>query len=690
MSTLIEKIQPQIESKDFDTIEATWMSEIENDPSRLDDFLEIAKRLRKAEERTRADTLLEMLSEALRENGQWAARLVVLRELARLSRKPVNHRNTIRETLDKAFGERPLYERVLKAVKFGQSDDVVSEAEKVETWMAFDQGAYFFMAGRGPGMVVELNPELGICRLDFEREKRVSVPLGAAQKFLSPLPEGHFLRRRFEDPEGFRAQVLGEPAQSLEELLRSFGRAMTASEVKESFIGVLPDSRWSTWWTAARKSPKVVAHGAGAKASYTWTSTTAAADESIQKRFDRASLRDKLDLARKHSARSQELADRFAATLATEAEKVVSTSPALAWEVFATLEKLAGTWTTSVDPDDLLTRDGMTSRIVSEIPDRQLREKAIGRVREVHSEWPKVLSELFMIEQEPRVIGYIDGLLEEGGQSEIRERLLEETLRYPRRHPQAFFWYLTRLESLNETPDRRAWEILQNMLDAISFDEYSAFRARIREFFDKGALAVRIINTALTEEQARKLFETVDRYPGLEDYRREIVKNTTLMRYPALREPQVEPLFATAEKLKEKREEFDRLKSVEIPANLKAIQEAREMGDLRENFEYKAARQRQEYLAARTTELQGELGRVRVIDPAEVDASEIRVGTSASLSNGDMQRTVTILGPWESNPELGVYSNQSEVARALMGHKVGDIVSFMGNDYRVDQINRWQ
>lgn len=688
LGTLSDTIQPKIDTRDFDGVESIWMSELERDASRIDDYLEVAKRLRKAEERTRADTLLDMLAESLREQGLWRERLVVLREMARLSRKPVNSRPAIREALDNLFADRPMYERILKAAKFGQSDDVVAESEKVESWMNFDAGEYFFMAGRGPGVIVELNPELGVCRLDFEREKRVSVPLGAAQKFLAPLPPGHFLRGRFEDPDAFRTSVTSDPAASLESLLRSFGRAMTAGEVKEALIGTLPESRWSTWWTAARKSPRIVAHGTGAKATYTWTATTAAADASIQKKFDRASLRDKLDLARKHSARSPELADRFAATLAREAEKVVASNPALAWEVFATLERLPGEWSTNIDSDQLIITGAASSRIIGEIPDRQLREKAIALVREKHPDRAKVLSELFMIEQDPRVISIIHDALVESGENEIRERLIEETLRYPRRHPHAFFWYLSRLESAGETPDRRSWEILQNMLEAISLDEFTSFRARLREFFDKGALAVRIINQDLTEEQTRKLYETIERYAGLEDYRREIVRNTALMRFPSLREPQVEPLFATAEKLREKREEFERLKTVEIPANLKAIQEAREMGDLRENFEYKAARQRQEYLAARTTELQNELARVRVIDFSEVDTSEIRVGTSASLSNGDVHRKVTILGPWESSPETGVYSNQSEVAKALMGHKVGEIVSFMGNDYRVDEIGK--
>lgn len=688
MSKFVEQIQSAIETKNFDQVESAWMAAMETDPLRVDEFLEAAKQLRKAEERTRADALLELLGDALKERGAWSERLAVLRELARLSRKPANLRPAFQESLEKAYGDHGMFARVMKATKFGATDDVAAESEKVESWMSFAEGEYFFMQGRGPGVVIEMNPELGVCRLDFEKEKRVSIPIGAAQKFLSPLPEGHFLRGRFTDPEGFREQVTKKPAESLEQLLRSFGRAMSASEVKESLMGVFPESRWSTWWTAARKSTRVVAHGSGAKATYTWTASSAAADESIRKRFSRASLRDKLDLAKKHSSRGDELADEFASTLAKEAEKIARTSPGTAFEIFSTLERLPGKWSSDIDPSDLL-MGSAASRVIAEISDRSNREAAIQAVRANHPDWPKVFSELFFMESDPRVIGMLDEMLIEAGETELRDRLTDETLRYPRRHPNAFFWYLTRLQAQEEIPERRAYEILINALDAVSMEEFSQLRPRMKEFFDKGGLGVRIIANLLNEEQAAKLVENVDRHTALEEYRREILRNTALMRFPSLREPQVEPLFAVQASLKAKRAEFDRLKGVEIPANLKAIQEAREMGDLRENFEYKSARQRQEYLTARISELQSELQRVRVIEPAEVDTSEIRVGTVIALSNGDMKRRVTILGPWESDPEQGVYSNQSEVAKALLGHRVGDIVSFMGNDYNVDAIERW-
>ena len=80
---------------------------------------------------------------------------------------------------------------------------------------------------------------------------------------------------------------------------------------------------------------------------------------------------------------------------------------------------------------------------------------------------------------------------------------------------------------------------------------------------------------------------------------------------------------------------------------------------------------------------------MRVLEPGQIDTGSVRVGTKLSLSNGDARREVSILGPWESDPEHGVYSNESDVAKKLMGHAAGDVVSFMGNDYVIESIRRW-
>jgi transcription elongation GreA/GreB family factor len=681
--------QQLINQKKFEDLEGLWMSQLDADPSDVEAFLTAAKALRKAEQRTQSDTLLGLLADTLKERQLWPQRLQVLKELGRLSKHPAQLRQPIEESLRKGLGTHKGFARAFEFSKFNDpASNPIERAEKIEAWLTYDEGETFFMAGRGAGMVTELNPELGIARLDFEKEKRVSVPLGAAAKFLTPLPEGHVLREKFKDQAALKAQAAKSPSEMFARILQSFGRPMTMGEVRDAMIGVVPEEKWSSWWTAARKNQQIVVSGTGAKATYAWAGSTGEAEKSIRRDFERADLKTKLDLARKHSARGKELADFFSSQLASEAAKVARTDQATAWQILATLESLPGSYTSAVDTASLL-GGALASRTVAAISDKQLRERALTSVRAVHPEWQKVYSEAFFLDDEPRILTAIIEQLESAGATDIRDRLIDETLRYPRRHPRAFYWYVKRLNDEEALSDRANYALLFQILDALTHDEFAPVRARLKDLFDRGGLATRIVMGVDNEEQARKLLETLDRYGAVEEYRREVVKQALLTKYATLREPQQEPVYATAEMLESKRGELQHLRNVEIPANSKALQAAREMGDLRENFEYKAARQRAEYLSARVGELAAEISRVRVLDPNQIDTTAVRVGTKALLSNGDVRREVTILGPWESAPEHGIYSNESDVAKKLIGHATGEIVSFMGNDYMIESIRKW-
>ncbi|HVT44025.1 MAG TPA: GreA/GreB family elongation factor [Thermoanaerobaculia bacterium] len=690
---LLEEAGPLIDERRFDQIEALWMSKLEAGLSPDVDiaaFLELARLLRRSDERTRADALLGLLADSLQEADAWPQRLKLLKELARLAKNPANLRKEIEEAVGKAWGSRPSFRRVAAQVGLGQpAGNPLEKAEKIESWLLFDQGEIFFMPGRGAGVVVELNPDLGICRLDFEKEKRVSIPLGAAPKFLTPLPPGHLLRDKIENPEALQKRAVSDPAGTFAQLLQSFGRAMTVSEVKDAVLGIVPETRWSSWWTAARKNPQIVTFGSGAKATYGWNDSSEQAELSIRRDFAQASPRAMIEIARKHGSRSPQLTRHFAASLSKEAERLARSEPSLAWEIIALIERLPVEVPPPFDPASLIAGSG-AARIVAGISDRALRERALDVIQNSQAEWTKIFGELFFMEEDPRILSQIVSRLESGGAAEIRDRLIDETLRYPRRHPRAFYWYCKMISEAEPLPERASYALLWQMVEATGSDEFGALKPRFRELFDRGGLGIRIIMNSDNEEQARKLVETIERYGSIEEYRRETMKAAAHMKYPQLREPQAEPVYATAEAFAAKREELEHLRKVEIPANSKALQTAREMGDLRENFEYKAARQRAEYLSARVGELQSELSRVRLLDPNEIDTSVIRIGTRASLRNGDIQRDVTILGPWESDPEHGVYSNQSEVARALLGRSAGEIVSFMGNDYQIESISRWK
>ena len=165
-----EDAKKKIQDKEWDDVEDLWMAAMEDDPTNVEMFKTIARDLRKFDERARADALLELLGDLLRENKAWAERVAILREIGRLSKKPGNLREALEEALHHTYADRPSYRKVLAAVGFSDpGSNPVEKAEKVQIWLRYDEGEYFFMGGRGPGVVTELNPDLGVCRLDFER-----------------------------------------------------------------------------------------------------------------------------------------------------------------------------------------------------------------------------------------------------------------------------------------------------------------------------------------------------------------------------------------------------------------------------------------------------------------------------------------------------------------------------------------
>jgi transcription elongation factor GreA len=127
---------------------------------------------------------------------------------------------------------------------------------------------------------------------------------------------------------------------------------------------------------------------------------------------------------------------------------------------------------------------------------------------------------------------------------------------------------------------------------------------------------------------------------------------------------------------------------VEVPKNSKEIAAAREYGDLKENAEYKAAKERQEILNTTARKWEEELQSVQVIKPEDVKADRISFGTVATLKNlGSGESEIfNIMGPWESNPDKGVLSHLSPFASKLLGKKVGEKLAFTINqrDYEYE------
>jgi transcription elongation factor GreA len=129
------------------------------------------------------------------------------------------------------------------------------------------------------------------------------------------------------------------------------------------------------------------------------------------------------------------------------------------------------------------------------------------------------------------------------------------------------------------------------------------------------------------------------------------------------------------------REELQRLKD-DRPRISRAIGEAREHGDLKENAEYHAAKEEQGIAEARIKDIESALSRAEVIDPKTLSGPKIRFGATVTLSNVDTEEQVTyqILGPYESDLSKGSMSVTAPLARAMLSKEVGEEVSIQKPD----------
>ena len=122
-------------------------------------------------------------------------------------------------------------------------------------------------------------------------------------------------------------------------------------------------------------------------------------------------------------------------------------------------------------------------------------------------------------------------------------------------------------------------------------------------------------------------------------------------------------------------EELKHLKTVERPAIIKAIAEAREHGDLSENAEYHSAKEKQSFIEGRVKELEGAISLADVIDPAKLSGS-IKFGATVELADEDTdeEKTYQIVGEYEADIDAGRLNIKSPLARALIGKDEGDSV----------------
>lgn len=154
-----------------------------------------------------------------------------------------------------------------------------------------------------------------------------------------------------------------------------------------------------------------------------------------------------------------------------------------------------------------------------------------------------------------------------------------------------------------------------------------------------------------------------------------------------------EILYVTKETLEQMKAELQRLKSVDRPAASKAIAEAREKGDLKENAEYDAAKEAQGILEARIKKFESDLANCRIIETENIDTSKVSILTKVKITNiaNNKSMTYQIVSEKEADLKLGKISVTSPIGKGLLGKKVGDVAEVVAPNgvikFKIDEIS---
>jgi transcription elongation GreA/GreB family factor len=235
-------------------------------------------------------------------------------------------------------------------------------------------------------------------------------------------------------------------------------------------------------------------------------------------------------------------------------------------------------------------------------------------------------------------------------------------------------------------------EVFRAMLTAMERDQFNERRSnRLRDYIlDDQELLVELIGSA-DLEVIKDLTRALQFSPCFDDMDKRSLLARIVKSYPAMQtlisgeqSKQETHWVVSWESLERRKHEYRELVEKRIPANSREIALARSYGDLRENHEYKAAKEMQKLLMGRKAELETQLVRARGTDFANPRTDVVSIGTVVCATDlaTDQAEQFTILGAWDSEPDKGVVSYLSPVAQSLLNRKVGEEVEFEVNNLR--------
>jgi transcription elongation GreA/GreB family factor/transcription elongation factor GreA-like protein len=585
--------------------------------------------------------------------------------------------------------------------------------QQVEALTALTQSGYCFHRSWGFGKIVSMDPVFARCVIDFQAKPGHAMDLTFAAESLKPISSEHIYARKVSDLETLRQMAALHHLDLIKLVLQSFGNRATLDQIQQVLVPDVIKDDWKKWWEGAKRELKKDGHFQ-VPIKKTDPVIYQAKEVSLQSRlmgeFRAAKgLKARATVAHELLRSLSDLTDRAAMAkeviTALNAEILTHqrTQPAIALEGIFVRDEIRQATGAAAGEGELAAHtiwQQETARVgpVLEQIAASKHRRALQSFKEsVPERWTDALLGA-LNHVSAKLAGEVALALISGGKLDALKDLLARLISQHQAASDLLLW-LAR-ERSDSFADILGPEVFRAMLTAMERDQFNEKRSnKLRDYIlDDPTLLVELIGSA-DLEVIKDLTRALQLSPCFDDMDKRSLLARIVKTYPAVQtmisgdqSRQDSSILVSWESLERRKNEYAELVQKSIPANSKEIALARSYGDLRENHEYKAAKEMQKILMRRKGELESQLVRARGSDFANPRTDVVSVGTEVQVTDLDHQHPerFIILGAWDSNPEKGIISYLTPVAQSLLNRKpleeVEVPVDGSKRRYRIDSI----
>jgi len=560
---------------------------------------------------------------------------------------------------------------------------------------ALKPGSYCLHKSWGFGQIDSLNFLVGQITIHFKTKKDHSMQLQYAAESLQPLPVDHILVQKATNLDGIKKLAKEDPAALVRVILKNHGGKMTQDQIAQTLLpDVFNETEFKRWWDTARKALKKDGH----------FSIPTKKSDPLELREEAVS-RGKELLAAFASARQLKdqlsALDQIAKNIdafadpATELKPVISTiedaakksqrlHTAKAFEMVFARDEICAKSPGLEPAQDAITiarllrdEDRRLAEILPQIPAGKQKRLFAEFPGAFEDQWP-AKSLALMARSSVRVVGEIARLLQEQGKHEELRRDLDRLISEHSISTEVLYWLCKEREGT--FGDLVTPQVFSAILTALERDQFNEIKrgGKLHDLLlDDRELIPDLLSGADSEivrDSMRKLLLT----PVFEELNKRSLFGRIIRIYPEMQgmlsgesTEKQEALIVSWESLEKRKAEYEDLINKKIPENTKEISVARSYGDLRENFEFKAAKEMQRVLMRRKSETERDLSRARGTNFESPDLTQVSIGTVVTIraAASGTETTYTILGAWDGVPEKNIISYLTAIGQALLGHK---------------------